>query len=61
LLPVAKVSEFDWRSFTVQNLAKACGMEDRASFTNAFVAYNKMKPAEFVNKIRQERADANRK
>ena len=46
-----------WRSLTIEHLAKSCGFRDRNNFSDAFYEYHKIKPLEFIKKIKLEQYD----
>lgn len=50
----------EWRKYSVEDIALACGFSNRQSFSNFFYEQNGMRPAEFLKK-RNEEIQAERK
>ncbi|MBD8080841.1 helix-turn-helix domain-containing protein [Chryseobacterium caseinilyticum] len=50
----------EWRKYSVEDIALACGFSNRQSFSNFFYEQNGMRPAEFLKK-RNEEVQAERK
>jgi len=44
----------DWRKYSVEDIANACGFSNRQSFSNFFYEQNGIRPAEFLKKVREE-------
>lgn len=44
----------DWRKYSVEDIAIACGFSNRQSFSNFFYEQNGIRPAEFLKRVREE-------
>jgi AraC-like DNA-binding protein len=48
---VEKLTAGDWKSFTVEGIARECGFNNRNSFTNAFKKFKGISPSQFKEHI----------